>query len=151
VFVTAEDSMPSQRITTCLWFEGARADEAARFYVSVFPGGSIVESSPVSTTFELFGQRFVALNDSRGRAFSEASSLLVECDDQTEIDRYWKALTDNGGAESRCGWLRDRYGLSWQIVPTQLRTLLRHPKAMQAMLAMTKLDLARLQQAARET
>jgi predicted 3-demethylubiquinone-9 3-methyltransferase (glyoxalase superfamily) len=152
-----------QKISTCLWFEN-QAEEAAEFYVSVFDGSRILEVSRygeggpgpaggvITVEFEIEGRRFLALNGGAPSNFTEAVSFVVDCEGQAEVDRYWAALTD-GGAESQCGWLRDRYGVSWQIVPSQLGSLIGGPdpegaqRAMQAMLGMRKLDIAALQTA----
>lgn len=145
-----------QRITTFFWFD-TQAEEAAEFYTSLFPNSKILEVSRVngavmSVIFQLEGQEYIALNGGPQFKFNEAISLLVKCDTQEEIDRLWNALTE-GGEEGPCGWLKDRYGLSWQIVPTTLNDLLGHPdpakaqRAMQAMQQMKKLDMRALQEA----
>jgi predicted 3-demethylubiquinone-9 3-methyltransferase (glyoxalase superfamily) len=150
-------------IGTCLWFEH-QAEAAAAFYTSVFDDSKIVnvsrfgEGGPgpagqvIAVEFELEGRGFTALNGARGSSFTEAVSFVVDCEDQDAVDRYWTALTD-GGSESMCGWLKDRFGVSWQIVPSVLSSLIagRDPqasqRAMQAMLGMRKLDIAELQKA----
>jgi predicted 3-demethylubiquinone-9 3-methyltransferase (glyoxalase superfamily) len=149
----------SPRITPFLWFD-SNAEEAADFYIGIFknsrrlhelrntgdapgPKGGILTLS-----FELDGQRFTALNGGPAHKFTEAVSFVVRCDSQQEIDYYWSKLTA-GGSEIQCGWLRDKFGLCWQIVPAQLPDLVKHPKAMQAMLQMKKLDIAELERAAR--
>ena len=147
-----------------LWFDGC-AEQAADFYVSVFddarvvsstryPEGSPGEAGTVMTVeFELRGQRFVGINGGPQFTFSEAVSFQVTCRDQAEVDRYWSALGD-GGEQGPCGWLKDRFGLSWQVVPDGMDALFADPdpsraqRAMQAMMSMGKLDLAALQQAA---
>ena len=152
-----------QKISTCLWFEN-QAEEAAEFYVSVFDDSRILDVSrygeggpgpageAITVEFEIEGRRFLALNGGAPSNFTEAVSFVVDCADQEEVDRYWAALTD-GGAESQCGWLSDRYGVSWQIVPAVLSSLIAGPdpegsqRAMQAMLGMRKLDIAALQSA----
>jgi predicted 3-demethylubiquinone-9 3-methyltransferase (glyoxalase superfamily) len=153
------------RIATCLWFDD-QGEEAARFYTSVFPNSRITEiqhypgdgpdvaEGRVSTvTFTLDGSDYVALNGGPVFTFSEAVSLQVYCGSQEEVDHYWAALTD-GGEESMCGWLKDRYGLSWQIVPTALLELTADPdraraaRAFAAMLTMRKIDIAELHRAA---
>lgn len=154
-----------RNIGTCLWFTD-QAERAAQFYTSVFDGGRILNISrfgdggpegsgeAAAVEFELEGRRFMALNGSRGAPFTEAISLVVDCEDQETIDRYWSALAD-GGSEGRCGWLTDRFGLTWQIVPTGLPGLIGGPdaagsrRAMDAMLRMDKLDIGALQQAYR--
>jgi predicted 3-demethylubiquinone-9 3-methyltransferase (glyoxalase superfamily) len=161
-----------QKITPFLWFD-AQAEEAAEFYVSVFDGrpgpregdskiaevtrygeaGPGTPGSAMTVAFELEGQAFTALNGGPEFAFTEAVSLFVSCRDQDEVDYFWTALTD-GGEESQCGWLKDRYGLSWQIVPTRLMELLGDPdpqraqRAMAAMLEMQKIDVATIERAA---
>jgi len=151
-------------IVITLWFDG-QAEEAADFYCSVFPDAEIAgtmrntASSPgaeggvVTVDFTLLGQSFVALNGGPQFTFSEAISLRVPCADQEEVDHYWSALTD-GGEESMCGWLKDRYGVSWQVVPTELHALIGDPdperadRAVAAMLQMRKIDLPALRRAA---
>jgi predicted 3-demethylubiquinone-9 3-methyltransferase (glyoxalase superfamily) len=145
-----------QKITTFLWFDG-QAEEAMKFYVSLFKNSRIISTTPgpdgkvLTGTFELDGQRFMALNGGPQYRFTEAISLFVNCETQAEVDELWSKLTANGGAESMCGWLKDKYGLSWQIIPSVLGTLFgdkdraKAGRAMQAMLQMKKLDIARLQ------
>lgn len=147
-----------QKITTFLWFD-ANAEEAMTFYVSVFKNSKIVSTMPgpdgrvLTGTFELEGQRFMALNGGPQFKFTEAISLFVNCETQAEVDDLWKKLTVGGGAESQCGWLKDRFGLSWQIVPSVLGKLfgdkdrVKANRAVQAMLQMKKIDIAKLQQA----
>ncbi|WP_457962465.1 VOC family protein [Arthrobacter sp. D1-29] len=152
-----------QKISTCLWFEN-QAEEAAGLYTSVFSDSRILnvarfgEGGPgpvgqaMTVEFEIEGRRFMALNGGPASNFTEAVSFVVDCADQDEVDRYWTALTD-GGSEQQCGWLKDRYGVSWQIIPSVLGSLLGgadpegSQRAMQAMLGMRKLDIAQLQQA----
>jgi predicted 3-demethylubiquinone-9 3-methyltransferase (glyoxalase superfamily) len=155
----------AQRIVTNLWFD-TQAEEAAEFYVSVFKGDSRIanvthytEGSPreagmvMTVDFVLDGQRFTGINGGPEFSFDEAISLLIECEDQDEVDYYWDALTE-GGSESQCGWLKDRYGLSWQVVPQGMDEVFADPdreraqRAMQAMLGMRKLDIAELRRAA---
>jgi predicted 3-demethylubiquinone-9 3-methyltransferase (glyoxalase superfamily) len=154
--------MPS--ITPNLWFD-TEGKEAAEFYVSVFPNSKINNVSyygeagprPAGTVltvdFELDGQPFTALNGGPEFTFSEAVSMLIPCTDQDEVDYYWDKLLE-GGEESQCGWLKDRYGFSWQVVPTELEQLLTDPdparaeRAMKCMLGMKKLDIAELRAAA---
>jgi predicted 3-demethylubiquinone-9 3-methyltransferase (glyoxalase superfamily) len=102
----------------------------------------------LTISFELDGQKFTALNGGPGHAFTDATSFFVRCDTQEEVDYYWSKLTA-GGSEVACGWLKDKFGLSWQIVPTRIMELIRHPKAMQAMMKMKKLDIAELERAAK--
>ena len=152
-------------IVPCLWFD-TQAEEAANFYVSVFPDSKVTRvdyygdagprpaGSVITAEFELDGKPFVALNGGPEFMFDEAVSLQVLCKDQAEVDHYWSALTADGGEESQCGWLKDRFGFSWQIVPTRLTELLRDPdpgrsgRAMQAMLRMRKIVIADLEAAA---
>ncbi len=140
--------MQTKKIASFLWFE-ANADAAVEHYASVF--GADCEVS--GTSFELFGQRFVAFNGGPHYKLNEAFSIMVECDTQQEIDRLWAGLTARGGAPSRCGWLKDAFGVSWQIVPRHLFALLHHPdpqkaaRVHRAMLAMSKLDIAALEMA----
>lgn len=148
----------AQKITPCLWFND-QAEEAVHLYTSIFDRSKIVSVSRrgdgawLTAIFELEGQRFMALNGGPQFPFTEAVSFSVSCETQDEIDTYWGKLTADGGQESRCGWLKDRFGVSWQIVPTVLGELLngqdpaKSQRAMQAMLAMNKLDIARLQEA----
>ncbi len=152
-----------QRIVTNLWFD-TQAEEAAEFYCSVFPSSRIVsvarypEGAPgpagevMTVEWELDGQRLVGINGGPQFTFSEAVSLAVMCTDQDEIDHYWERLSD-GGEEGPCGWLKDRYGVSWQIVPTVLGQMMTDPdrakakRVMEALLKMVKLDIAGLKQA----
>ena len=138
-------------ITSCLWFDN-QGREAADFYTTVFPNSRIVESNPVVTVFELDGTRFMALDGGPAHAgFTETVSFVVHCDTQEEIDRYWQTLTADGGKESMCGWLQDKFGLSWQIVPAVLPELLADPERgearMQALLQMRKLVISELEAA----
>ena len=153
-----------QRITPNLWFD-TEAEEAAGFYISVFENSRIVnvtrytEAGPrpagmvMTVEFELNGQRFVGINGGPQFTFDEAVSFEIDCETQDEIDSYWERLSE-GGKEGPCGWLTDRYGLSWQVVPTGMEALFADPdpkraeRAMQAMLAMGKIDIAALRSAA---
>jgi predicted 3-demethylubiquinone-9 3-methyltransferase (glyoxalase superfamily) len=148
-----------------LWFD-TQAEEAAQFYCSIFPDARITnvthytEAGPgepgtvLTVDWEMNGQRFTGVNGGPQFTFDEAVSFLITCDDQEELDAYWDKLLEGGGEESQCGWLKDRYGLSWQVVSTGMEELFADPdpgrarRAMQAMLAMKKLDLAALQAAA---
>ena len=152
------------KITPFLWFDD-QAEEAARFYVSIFKNSKIgdisryTEAGPgpagsaMVVAFELDGQRFDALNGGPTFAFTEAVSFTVDCETQAEVDYFWTALSA-GGETSQCGWLKDRYGLSWQIVPAALPRIMSNPdpakakRAMEAMFTMTKLDIAALEAAA---
>lgn len=151
---TAKDVIRVQKISTCLWFDNQGA-EAAEFYTSVFDNSRIISATPITVEFQLEGRDFLALNGGPEFNFTEAVSLVVDCSSQDEVDRYWEALTADGGEESRCGWLKDKYGLSWQIVPSVLSELLTGPdaegaqRATEAMLRMRKLDIAELERAYR--
>ncbi len=152
------------KITPCLWFDG-RIEEAVNFYVSVFKDAKVLDVSrygeggpmPAGTVltmrFVLRGQEFMALNGGPQYTFSEAISFVVDCKDQAEVDYYWERLLSGGGREDMCAWLKDRYGLSWQIVPEALPRLLGGPdkagaaRAMQAMLKMRKIVVADLEKA----
>jgi predicted 3-demethylubiquinone-9 3-methyltransferase (glyoxalase superfamily) len=145
------------RITPFLWFD-SNAEEAVDLYLSVFKNsrrlgesrtrdGGGAPGNILTISFELDGQRFTALNGGPMFKFTEAVSFLVRCDTQEEVDYYWSKLSA-GGSESQCGWVKDKFGLSWQIVPARLSELIKHPKAMQAMLRMKKLDIAELERAA---
>jgi predicted 3-demethylubiquinone-9 3-methyltransferase (glyoxalase superfamily) len=144
-------------ITPFLWFD-TQAEEAMNFYASIFPRSKVIavnraQGRVMSVQFELEGQRFTALNAGPQFQFSEAISFFVGCETQQEIDDLWTKLTADGGAPSRCGWLKDKFGLSWQIVPNTLGRMLSDPdgeksgRAMNAMLQMEKLDLKRLEDA----
>jgi len=151
---------------TCLWFDG-NAEEAANFYVTLLPDSRVdtVWHSPAETPsgpagmpltvdFTLAGQKFQGLNGGPDFKFNEAVSFVIDCDDQAEVDRLWDALTADGGEPGPCGWLKDRFGLSWQIVPRRLDELVNDPdaerarRAMEAMLKMGKIDVAELERAA---
>ena len=152
-----------QTITPFLWFD-TQAEEAARFYVSIFEDSKIVgvarygEAGPgpsgsvMTVTFELAGQQFIALNAGPRFKFTEAISFSVACKTQAELDAFWRRLSE-GGTEEQCGWLKDRYGLSWQVIPTILGEMLADPdpekstRVMQAMLEMDKIDIGLLQEA----
>jgi predicted 3-demethylubiquinone-9 3-methyltransferase (glyoxalase superfamily) len=160
-----------QKITPFLWYDN-QAEEAANFYASIFKNsgvGSITryddasskaagrpEGSAMTVDFQLEGQKFVALNGGPHFKFTEAVSFVVNCENQEEVDYFWEKLTADGGAESQCGWLKDKYGLSWQITPTVLPELLKQKDAakakrvMEAMLQMKKIDIATLKQAAEQ-
>lgn len=155
---------PTPKITPFLWFNGS-AEEAIRLYTSVFKDARVLSllrtdgsgpdaTGPVITgTFELHGQVFHALNGGPQFAFTEAISMVVTCETQDEIDEYWSRLTADGGQEGRCGWLKDKFGVSWQIVPTRLPALLGNPdrakaaRVQQAMLGMNKMDIEALENA----
>jgi len=133
----------TDKVTPFLWFD-SKAEEAARFYVSLFANSKITSASPMSVTFELDGRAFFALNGGPSYQLSPAFSMYVSCKDQAEIDYFWDALLSDGGEASRCGWLVDRFGLSWQVIPEELPQIISDPRGLQAMLKMTKLDLAAL-------
>jgi predicted 3-demethylubiquinone-9 3-methyltransferase (glyoxalase superfamily) len=153
------------KITSCLWFDG-RGEEAAQFYVSLFPNSKLgkvtryPEGTPgqagsvMTVEFELDGVQFLALNGGPEFKFTEAVSFQIDCKDQAEVDRYWNALIADGGEESVCGWLKDRFGLSWQVVPNVLPRLMGDPdkakanRVAAAMMQMRKIDIGKLEEAA---
>lgn len=155
------------KITPFLWYDG-QAEEAMKLYTSVFKNSKVIslkhwpEGSPfpkyqvMTAVFELDGQRFYAFDAGPQFKFNEAISFFVNCDSQEEVDHYWKSLTANGGQESRCGWLKDKFGVSWQIVPQVLPKLLGDPdqekagRVMQAMMKMNKIIIADLEAAAKD-
>jgi predicted 3-demethylubiquinone-9 3-methyltransferase (glyoxalase superfamily) len=162
-------STPRQKITPCLWFNG-NAEEAVQFYTSVFanssidqmqrstvdyPGGKV--GSVLIIKFALAGQSYLALNGGPSVTFNNAISLSVDCEDQAEVDHFWSALTADGGTPMQCSWLKDKFGLSWQIVPRRLPELLSDPdtakarRVMQAMMQMVKIDIAQLEAAAKQS
>ena len=143
-------------IKSCLWFTND-AEDAANFYVSLFPNsavGSVMRAgdAAIAVELQLDGRPFLAINGRRGAGFTDATSIVIPCESQDEIDRYWKALT-RGGEEGECGWLTDRFGVSWQVVPNEMGELLGGPdqakagRAMQAMFGMKKLDIGALRRA----
>ena len=153
------------KIATCLWFNG-QAEDAAKFYAALIPDSRIdqvmrapsdnpstPEGAVLTVDFTLAGRQFIGLNGGPQFPFTEAVSFVINCEDQAEVDYYWNALVADGGAPGQCGWLKDKFGLSWQIVPKQLIQLLGSRdreaagRAMQAMLKMTKIDVAQLQRA----
>lgn len=154
--------MPKQ--TPCLWFDG-QAEQAAEHYTAIFPNSSIgsvtrygpnmpmPEGTAMTVSFTLDGQDYVALNGGPQYSFTEAISFQIACADQEEADHYWNRLTE-GGEEGQCGWLKDRFGVSWQVIPSELMTLLSDPdpgraqRATEAMLGMRRIDLAELRRAA---
>jgi predicted 3-demethylubiquinone-9 3-methyltransferase (glyoxalase superfamily) len=153
-----------QKITPCLWFD-TEGEEAATFYTSVFPNSRIVdiarygsagprpEGTVMTVSFELDGEKFIALNGGPDFTFNEAVSFEVSCETQEEVDRFWSTLSE-GGEEGPCGWLKDKFGVSWQIIPTVLLQLLADPdrgkaqRVMQAMLGMKKIEIDGLERAA---
>jgi predicted 3-demethylubiquinone-9 3-methyltransferase (glyoxalase superfamily) len=135
-------------LQTCLWFDG-KALEAAAFYCSIFPNSKLLNDSGMMVNFELNGQRFMGLNGGNQFKFNEAISFVITCEDQQEIDRYWNQLTSNGGVEGQCGWCKDQYGVSWQVVPAVLGKLMSDPEKGQRVVAeflkMKKFDIATLE------
>lgn len=155
--MTTPSSTTGQTITPFLWFND-QAGEAMEFYTTLFPDSRIVSVNRagdrvMSGTFVMDGRTYQAFNGGPHFTFNEAISLMIGCDTQEEVDRYWNALTSNGGTESRCGWCKDRFGLWWQVTPRVLLSLLQHAdrekagRVQQAMLGMHKLDIAALQNA----
>ena len=158
--------MAGQKITPFLWFD-KQAEEAAQFYVSIFKNSKILhvsrygdagpgpKGSVMVINFQLAGQEFTALNGGPVFKFSEAFSFVVNCENQQEVDEHWSKLTSGGGQESQCGWLKDKFGFSWQIVPTALGRLMsdkdpaKGNRVMQALLQMKKIDIATLEEAAK--
>jgi predicted 3-demethylubiquinone-9 3-methyltransferase (glyoxalase superfamily) len=152
-----------EAFTTCLWFD-TQGEEAAKFYTSILPNSSLGKVTPYPTgeragetmtvDFVLNGSKFVALNGGPEFRFNESISFMVPCADQAEIDRYWTALTEDGGEESMCGWLRDKFGVSWQVVPAQIDELLasadpaQAERVTQALFQMRKIVIADLEAAA---
>ena len=140
------------KISTFLWFEHS-AEQAAALYCSIFPRATITSSSKTSTSFEIDGQRFIAFNGGPHYQLTPAISLFVSCNNQDEVDALWNRFLEAGGHESKCGWLVDRFGLSWQIIPTRLMELMSDPdparaaRVVQAMLGMQKIDIAALERA----
>ncbi len=153
------------KIAPCLWFD-SQAEEAAAFYAGLFPDSRVEEvvrsaadnpsgpkGSVLTVDFVLAGQRFIGLNGGPAFRFNEAISFAIDCADQAEVDRYWDALVEGGGEHGPCGWLKDRFGVSWQVVPREMQRYLQGPdpdgaeRAMQAMLRMSKLDVETLRRA----
>ena len=153
-----------QKITSMLWYDN-QAEQAAKLYTSIFKNSKILQTSyypkgspgqaesVMTVEFKILGQRFVALNAGPQFKFTEAVSFVVECDNQKEVDYYWDKLTADGGEESQCGWLKDKFGLSWQITPKILNKMVsgkdkkKAQRAMQAMLTMKKIDISELKKA----
>lgn len=153
------------KIIPCLWFDG-QAEDAANFYVSLFPDSRVdaVHRAPadypsgaaggvLTVQFTLAGRSYLGLNGGPQFRFTEAVSLQIDCEDQAEVDRLWDAIADNGGEPGPCGWIKDRWGLSWQVVPRRLTQMIASPdqaagaRAMQAMMTMGKIDIAQLEKA----
>ena len=136
-------------IYPCLWFDG-QSKAAADYYCSVFPNSKIISSNPMVVIFELNGTKFMGLNGGPDYKFNEAVSFVVNCETQDEIDMYWNKLTE-GGKEGKCGWLKDKFGISWQIVPSILGKLMsdpeKAPKVMYAFMQMKKFDIEKLKEA----
>ena len=137
-------------IYPCLWFDD-QAKKAAEFYCSVFRNSKILSENPVVVMFDLNGNKFMALNGGPKHKPSHATSFVIPCDTQAEIDHYWSGLSGDGGQEDQCGWVRDQFGFSWQIVPSMLDELMAEParaeRVMAAILKMKKLDIERLKSA----
>jgi len=142
-----------QKIAPFFWFDNTM-EEAVSFYTSLLPDSKIISLNPMSATFTLCGVEFMGLNGGPMFKFTEALSLFVKCADQAEVDRYWNAFLENGATEAQCGWLKDKYGLSWQIIPDALGRYMSDPdrqkanRVMQAMLKMKKIIVADLDSAA---
>jgi predicted 3-demethylubiquinone-9 3-methyltransferase (glyoxalase superfamily) len=141
----------SNKITPFLWFDD-EPQSIVDYYLSIFKDGQALHVNPAFATFVLHGQEFMALKGGPAVKFSEGVSFFVRCSDQAEVDYFWNALTADGGAPGQCGWLKDKYGLSWQIIPGRLGELLGNPKTAAkthaAMMQMTRIDIAGLEQAA---
>jgi predicted 3-demethylubiquinone-9 3-methyltransferase (glyoxalase superfamily) len=139
-----------KQIYPCLWFDG-QARAAADFYCTIFPNSKVVSDSGVVVNFELNGEFFMGLNGGDNYKFNEAVSFVIPCKDQAEIDHYWYKLIADGGQESQCGWCKDKFGLSWQVVPMILGELMSDPekgqRVVQAFMKMTKFDIEALQNA----
>lgn len=140
----------TNQIYPCLWFDN-QAQAAAKFYCSIFKNSSITDDNQMVVSFELDGQKFIALNGGPQFKFNEAVSFVVDCETQQEIDHYWKSLTAEGGSEGNCGWLKDKFGVSWQIVPAILPKLLsdteKAPKVIEAYTKMKKFNIRDLENA----
>ncbi len=142
----------SQKITPFLWFDN-QAEEAAKLYTSLFKNSKVTYVSPMVVTFQLEGQEFMALNGGPMYKFTPAVSFMVHCEDQQEIDELWEKLTSDGGQEVECGWLTDKYGLSWQIIPEVFSKMVQDKdpakvqRVMQAMMKMKKMDIQKLEEA----
>lgn len=140
----------ANKIYPCLWFDG-QAQAAAKFYCSIFKNSRITADNQMVVTFELDGKKFMGLNGGPNFKFNEAVSFVVDCETQEEIDHHWNALIADGGQESNCGWLKDKFGVSWQIVPTVLPKLLSDPtraqKVMEVYMRMKKFDIKALENA----
>jgi predicted 3-demethylubiquinone-9 3-methyltransferase (glyoxalase superfamily) len=137
----------TNQIYPCLWFDG-QAKAAADFYCSVFKNSKVTTDTAMVVNFELNGKKFMGLNGGPMFKFNEAVSMVVECETQEEIDNYWNKLTADGGQESQCGWLKDKFGFSWQIIPNIIGKLMtdteKAPRVMQEIMKMKKIDIAKL-------
>lgn len=137
-------------LVTCLWFDG-QAEAAAKYYCTVFKDSKITQVTSMVVTFELNGNKFMGLNGGPQFKFDEAISLMVNCDSQEEIDYYWDTFLNDGGTESVCGWLKDKFGLSWQIVPSNIGELMATPekakRVMEVVMKMKKLDMKKMGEA----
>lgn len=146
-------ALQANKITPFLWFDG-NAEQAVDFYLSVFPNSRMTGGLPgpggkaLTVRFDLEGLNFTALNAGPQDKFNKAVSFVIHCNDQAEIDYYWDKLTADGGKEIECGWVDDKFGLSWQVVPDSIGELLKHPKAIDAMMRMKKFIIADLEAAA---
>jgi predicted 3-demethylubiquinone-9 3-methyltransferase (glyoxalase superfamily) len=151
--------MTIQKITPFLWYS-TQAEEAAAFYADIFPDSRIIRVTAITSAgstkvveFELFGQPFIAMSSPGADSFNHSVSLMVDCDDQEELDRYWNALLEGGGSTDACGWLKDRFGVSWQIVPSDLMRMMvdtdqaKATRVAEAMMKMVKFDVAALRAA----
>ena len=140
----------TKQIYPCLWFDG-QAKAAADFYCSVFPNSKITDANPMVVSWELNGKKFIGLNGGPAFNFNEAVSFVIPCENQQDIDFYWSKLTADGGSEGNCGWLKDKFGVSWQVIPTILPELMSHPeksqRVVQAFLKMKKFDIETLKNA----
>lgn len=144
-----------KKVSPFLWFDN-QAEEAAKYYTSIFPNSRILDSNPMVTSFEVEGEQFTALNGGKqDYSFNDSISFVINCADQAEVDYYWEKLTADGGQPGPCGWLKDRYGVSWQVVPEVLPRLLsqsepdKAARVGEALRGMGKLDIAQLEAAAR--
>jgi predicted 3-demethylubiquinone-9 3-methyltransferase (glyoxalase superfamily) len=139
-----------KQIYPCLWFDG-QAKAAAAFYCSIFTNAKITDENPMVVKWEIDGRQFMGLNDGPQFKFNEAVSLVIECDTQEEIDNYWSKLTADGGRESQCGWCKDKFGVSWQVVPSMLGKLMADPekgeRVVAAFMQMKKFDINTLMNA----
>jgi len=139
----------TKNIYPCLWFDG-KAQMAAKFYCSIFKNSKITSDNQMVVMFELDGNKFMGLNGGPQYKFTEASSYVIDCESQEEIDHYWTKLTADGGEEGRCGWLKDQFGVSWQVVPSVLPKLMNNPdkaqKVMEAFMKMNKFDIKTLEE-----